>query len=105
MVSTITHERKNNVSAWAKDLTQGLTVLARQFPLPSTFFLIAREEALADTREALEETKLGQKIIAVQKRYLHTFLASSAEGADDILMLMAMFYRHLCLEIEEDIHT
>ncbi|HQT82729.1 MAG TPA: hypothetical protein PLW99_01090 [Candidatus Paceibacterota bacterium] len=89
--------------AWVDGVTKELAGLAKNYPLPRTLFLLAREQEAAAFQKAFATVKFGDlwlsdappKIIAVLASHLSALVRQAAESSPDLpLLLMALYWRY-----------
>ncbi|MEK7604662.1 MAG: hypothetical protein AAB442_02625 [Patescibacteria group bacterium] len=88
------------VEGWVQQIRTELAELARQFPLPRTIFLLAREPEIFGLQEALAAAKLGDlwlsdsppTVVPVVAGQLANFVQQSTTSPADLLMLLMTLY-------------
>lgn len=102
IVSLIQTKVRSDTDAWATTVTNELTELSNQFPLPRTIFLLARESSIDSLVQALDTVNFGAlwlsdnppKVVPVLKTHMNTSVRQATERpVDVVLLLMALFYQ------------
>ncbi len=88
---------------WVERVENELADLAKQYPLPRTIFLLARESTEISLRETLNAANLGKlwlsdnppKIVSVLASHLGGLVRQVTDAFPDLLLLlMALYYSH-----------
>ena len=110
-VSLVQAKTASTETTWAAMITSELTELAKQYPLPRTIFLLAREPEINDLKGMLDTTNFTSlwlsdnppKIVPVLKSHMSTLLKQLATTSPDVVIFfMTLYYqnRHRILEEE-----
>jgi hypothetical protein len=87
---------------WTDIVIKELSEIAKNFPLPRTIFLLAREPEIFSLRQELETADFSPlwlsdkqpKIVSVLKNHISSSLKHMAEDPTDIiLLLMALYFQ------------
>lgn len=87
-------------SAWVTTVTNELSEIAKQYPLPRTIFLLAREPEIVLLRQKLDAADFGSlwlsdnppKIVSVLKSHLNGLVRQMTENPSDIVLLFMALY-------------
>lgn len=88
---------------WIGEITGELAELAKNYPLPRTIFLVARETAVSSLQETLTTANLGElwlsdnppKIVSVLASHIVGLVRQAPDVSPDLLLLlMALFWRY-----------
>lgn len=100
LVAVIEVPSKYNATSWAEHIGNELAILAQQYPLPRTIFLLAREPEITSLREQLGAADMGKfwlsdnppKIVAVLSSHLTGLIRQTTTNPPDLqLLLMVIF--------------
>lgn len=89
--------------SWSGGIMKELAELAKDYPLPRTIFLLAREPMVSSLQKTLEAAKLGElwlsdnppKVVSVLANHLSGLVRQTTEAPPDILLLlMALFWQY-----------
>lgn len=103
IVSLIQATESSTADNWADAITEELTELAKQNPLPRTIFLLAREPEIDSLRQLLDTVDFGflwlsdnpPKIISVLPTHISASVRNATDAPiDTVLLLMAIFFDH-----------
>jgi len=92
-----------SLTKWVEHITAELSGIGKQYPLPRTIFLVARESELPALGKKLEEANLGELWLSDNPPKIVSVLASHIAGLvrqatttppDFVLLLMTLFWRH-----------
>lgn len=90
-------------SPWVHTVTNEIAELAKQYPLPRTIFLLARESEISSFREKLDAANLGElwlsdnppKIVSVLASHIVGSVRQTTSAPPDLqLLLMTLFWQH-----------
>lgn len=89
-------------SDWVSVVSRELGEIAKEYPLPRTIFLLAREQYISDAERAIAEINFGTlwlsdnppKIVPIQTSYITRLLQQKTiESPDLVLLLMVLYYQ------------
>lgn len=101
LVSLIQADPSARTSEWVTTVTNELTEIAKQFPLPRTIFLLAHEADAESLKEKLDDVNFSSlwlsdkppKIVPITRSHMSSVLRQLTETPPDIvLLLMTIFY-------------
>lgn len=89
-------------SKWIKEMTQGLTELAKQYPLPRTIFILVRENENEIARKALAKAEMGSlwlsdnppKIVTILPSHFTSLVVQADTAINDLPILLMALYAH-----------
>lgn len=95
-----------SIEQWAEHTAENLTLLGKQYPLPRTIFLLAREAEIGPLREALCSAKLEKlwlsdnppKIVSVLARHIVGLVRHDTTATPDLLMILMTLFWHRSLK-------
>ncbi len=98
------------IDSWVRHVRSELAELAKQYPLPRTIFLLAREPETTSLREALDAANLGSlwlsdnppKIVSMLASHTIGLVRQAAASPDLQILLMAIFRQHCFSEGKDD---
>lgn len=99
----------NNAASWSKNISRELASLAKQFPLPRTIFLLAREPKDASLHKALDAANLSSfwlsdnppRIVVVAGTHIASLVRQAAGVSPDLsILLMALYLQRRISEGE-----
>jgi len=90
----------DTADAWVEHIRADLTELAKQYPLPRTIFLLAREAQVAALQKTLSEAKLADlwlsdnppKVVSVLPSHISGLVRQVSTAAPDLLLLLMALY-------------
>ncbi len=98
-----TADRTADRESWVDGVTKELTELAKNYPLPHTIFLLAREPEISSLQQTLNAAHLGKfwlsdnppKIVPILANHLNGLVRQTTAASPDLLLLlMTLFYQH-----------
>lgn len=102
-VTEVSDAVSTNSDLWIKKVTEELTELAKQYPLPRTIFLLAQEQDVSELEKALNAAKLGglwlsdnpPKVVPVLASHIIGSIKQVTTAPPDLqLLLMALYYQN-----------
>ena len=102
-VTEVSDATSTNSDLWIKKVTEELTELAKQYPLPRTIFLLAQEQDISSLEKALNAAKLGglwlsdnpPKVVPILASHIIGSIRQVATTPPDLqLLLMALYWQN-----------
>ncbi len=99
----------NAADTWMERVETELAELAKQYPLPRTIFLLARESDISSLRQMLDTIHLGKlwlsdnppKIVSVLASHVVGLVRQATATSPDLsLLLMALYLEHRISDVE-----
>lgn len=96
-------DRTADSGSWVDGVTKELTELAKNYPLPHTIFLLAREPETSSLQQTLDAAHLGKfwlsdnppKIVPILASHINGLVRQTTAASPDLLLLlMALYYQH-----------
>ncbi|MDO8593467.1 MAG: hypothetical protein Q7R59_01030 [bacterium] len=93
----------DNTASWVQKVVDKFTELAKNYPLPRTIFLLARERSASSLEQALNAAKLGglwlsdnpPKIVSVLPGHISGSIQQVTTAPPELpLLLMALYWQH-----------
>lgn len=102
-ITEVTVSSEDTARSWMEQVMEELAEIAKQYPLPRTIFLLAREAEVASLRQTLDAAHLGKlwlsdnppKVVSILASHLVGLVRHVTTASPDILLLlMVLFWRH-----------
>ncbi len=114
LVAVVEVPSKFTANSWIEQISTQLTELSKQYPLPRTIFLLAREPEITLLHQKLDATKLSKlwlsdnppKIVAVLTSHIASSIRQVTTAQPDLqMLLMTLFGQNRLPEKKIDTHS